>query len=488
MPRKSDKEHSKGYLSRNKKRRFTGNRYTFEQDVSIASTSAKKLVEGNDEDIEVTRTHGYRFVDFFSVFTAISQLIECKVCHKDIKFTETSVRGLGFKIGVQCECNVTYINSCPLISNAYEINRRIVCVMRLLGIGNKGLNLFCGLMDLAKEFYSNTYYAGLENLYTASKAVFEFSTNLAMDEEKRSTFEKEKSNIHLTVSGDGTWKKRGFSSLIGVATLIGKYTNKAIDVVIKCSYCKMCEMWEKKIDDEEEYDEWKRNHQNQCSVNHEGSAGKMEVDGISEMFSRSMQRYGAMYTRYIGDGDSKTYKGIVDLNPYDVQVKKLECVLHVKKRMGSRLRAEKKKHKGIGGKGPGKLTDKLINDLTAYYGLAITRHTDSVEEMKNAIWATYHHKCSTDTAPEHDYCPTGADSWCSWRRAEAKGALDNYTHDPPLTELVQQVIKPIYTNLSQHELIERCLVGNTQNNNESFNQLIWHFTPNIYTLGQKQLK
>ena len=181
----------------------------------------------------------------------------------------------------------------------------------------------------------------------------------------------------------------------------------------------------------------------------------MEVDGITEMFARSEERYGAIYTRYIGDGDCKTYKGILDFNPYDeVEVKKLECVLHVKKRMGSRLRAEKKKHKGIGGKGQGKLTDKLINDLTAYYGLAITRHTDSQEEMKNAIWATYHHKCSTDTAPQHDYCPTGADSWCSWRRAEAKGTLDNYIHHPPLTELVQKIVKPIYTSLSEHELLE----------------------------------
>jgi len=41
--------------------------------------------------------------------------------------------------------------------------------------------------------------------------------------------------------------------------------------------------------------------------------------------------------------------------------------------MGSRLRTVKKKNKGFGGKGSGKLTDALINDLSTYYGLVNNR-------------------------------------------------------------------------------------------------------------------
>lgn len=85
----------------------------------------------------------------------------------------------------------------------------------------------------------------------------------------------------------------------------------------------------------------------------------MEVESVKEMFGRLMEKYGVKYTRYIGNGDSQTFKGIIDFNPYDEEV--LECILHVKKRMGTRLRNEKKKHKGIGEKRAGKLTDKLIN-------------------------------------------------------------------------------------------------------------------------------
>lgn len=490
MDKKGDKR-STVRPSRQRKRKFQGNRYSVEQETSFASTSAQKLRQTKDKDIKIEHSHGYRILQFAAVFSAITELVVCKNCQKDVKFNEASSRGLGFKIAVSCDCGVVYINSCPLIKNAYEINRRIVFVMRLLGIGKEGLNLFCGLMDLTTEMFSNTYYACLNNVYIASQAVYELVTKSAIKEEKEKTLQSENSDQHLTVSGDGFWKKRGFSSLFGVTTLVGKYTNKIIDLIVKSSYCKMCETWEKKIYDKEEYEEWLTNHEKDCAINHKGSAGKMEVDVVKEMFERSITKYDVKYTRYVGDGDSKTFKGILDLNPYDVQVKKLECVLHVKKRMGSRLRSEKKKHKGIGGKGAEKLTDiddKLINDLTAYYGLAITRHSNSLQDMKNAVWATFYHKCSTDKNPQHKYCPTGSTSSCSWRRAEAEGTLNDYTHDAPLTDKVQEIIKPIYENLSNDELLERCLGGNTQNNNESFNGLLWHFAPKHLYCGVKTIK
>ena len=64
----------------------------------------------------------------------------------------------------------------------------------------------------------------------------------------------------------------------------------------------------------------------------------MEVDSANEMFSRSIDQYGVKYTRCIGDCDNATFKGLLNLNPYDVHVKKLECYLHVKKIIGTRCR------------------------------------------------------------------------------------------------------------------------------------------------------
>lgn len=72
------------------------------------------------------------------------------------------------------------------------------------------------------------------------------------------------------------------------------------------------------------------------------------------------------------------------------------------------------------------LTNKLMQDLSLYYGLAIRRHTDSIENMKTEIWATFFHKISTDEGPQHSYCPAGANSWCKWRQHEAAGTLHNF--------------------------------------------------------------
>lgn len=85
-----------------------------------------------------------------------------------------------------------------------------------------------------------------------------------------------------------------------------------------------------------EFENWFEEHQEQCTKNHFGSAGKMEVDAILEMFHRSEEKYQVKYTTYIGDGDSKTFKAILDTQPYnDIIVKKKECVGHVEKRMGT---------------------------------------------------------------------------------------------------------------------------------------------------------
>lgn len=70
----------------------------------------------------------------------------------------------------------------------------------------------------------------------------------------------------------------------------------------------------------------------------------MEVDAVKEMFSSSERKYGVRYSHYIGDGDAKTFKALVDLKPYgdDFIIKKCECVGHVQKQMGTCLRAVKK--------------------------------------------------------------------------------------------------------------------------------------------------
>ncbi|XP_032681250.1 uncharacterized protein LOC116848839 [Odontomachus brunneus] len=488
-----DRKGKRGSLTRPgraKKRKFCGNRHTIEAETSYVSTSAEKLRKTGDNELRISREHGYSVLNFFSVFSAISALVMCKQCKKDIMFKEASPRGLGFKIAVECSCGVTYINSCPLIDNAFEINRRIVLAMRLIGVGMKGLNLFCGIMDICQGLAINTYYACLQNIYCASETVYDIVTRRAIEEEREKNVEHGNLPSELTVSGDGTWKKRGFSSLFGVSTLVGVYSNKVIDTLVKSSFCQTCNLWKNKFGTVE-YEDWKHSHQDECTNNHEGSADKMEVNAVKEMFLRSMDKYQVKYKRYVGDGDSKTFKSISETMIYGENfiVETKEYVEHVKKRMGARLRNTKEKNKDIGGEGAGKLTDKIISELSTYYGLAIRRNPESVEEMKNAIWATFDHERSTDENPHHERCPEGFTSWCAWRKAEAAGTLNTFTHDKiPLNDEVLNVIRPIYEDLTTDDLLQRCLGSFTQHNNESLNSLIWTIVPKHLHCGKKTVE
>lgn len=418
-----------------KKRRIQ-NQYEMEQESASTSASARKLKITKDTDIEVDAQFSYRILNFLTVFGAISQAVKCKKCDSDVTFSEKSVRGLGFKLVMKCNsCEPTCVDSSPLINGkAYDINRRIVFVFRLLGMGLTSLEKFCGLMDLPRPVFQSMYDKIGENILCAAQTVAELSMKNGIEEEKK--LNEEKGNgPGLTVSGDGTWQKRGFSSLFGVNSLIGHYSGKVVDIETKSAYCKQCETWEK-LSASPEYAVWKESHKDNCQANHEGPSGNMEVSTVKEMFMRSEEKYSVMYSNYIGDGDSKTFKALRDSDPYHgTSITKKECVGHIQKRMGTRLRNVKNKNKGLGGKG--KLTDKLIKELTIYYGLAIRRNANNKDNMKNAIWATFLHKISNNENPQHQFCD---DSWCSWRQAKLNNSLDTYIHFTPLPQIVQDAI------------------------------------------------
>ena len=60
-----------------------------------------------------------------------------------------------------------------------------------------------------------------------------------------------------------------------------------------------------------------------------------------------------------------------------------------------------------------------------------------------------------------------------------------YKHRHALAEDAQKRLKPIYEDLTKAELLERCLGGHTQNNNESFNNCVWNMAPKHLFNGMK---
>ncbi|KOC69139.1 hypothetical protein WH47_07590 [Habropoda laboriosa] len=72
--------------------------------------------------------------------------------------------------------------------------------------------------------------------------------------------------------------------------------------------------------------------------------------------------------------------------------------------------------------------------------------------MRKVIWATFHHRISTNENPQHDYCSEGP---------KLMVAINTYDHKLPLHECVQNAIRPIHEDLSKNDLLERCLRGYT---------------------------
>ena len=94
------------------------------------SASAKKMKFASTEKIAVDIQFAYRIIQFAAVFSAISDKMVCRKCGKTVHFSESDCRGFGFKIVLKCRCGEENIPSCPYINNGYEVNRRMVFVMK----------------------------------------------------------------------------------------------------------------------------------------------------------------------------------------------------------------------------------------------------------------------------------------------------------------------------------------------------------------------
>ncbi|GFT92844.1 uncharacterized protein TNCV_740161 [Trichonephila clavipes] len=375
---------------------------------SVESASRRKikipdlLKEQDSQNVNI-------IVELDLLSSLMKNLLCCKYCcsSEKIELREDlkSRRGLAVSLEIICHNSEesTSTMSSKISNKCYDVNLRLTYGMRAIGKGGAAARIFCGLMNLppppAKFERHNSLFLNV------LKTISEDSMNAAVHEAVIAN----DNNSNIAVAVDGTWHKRGYSSLNGVV----------------------------------------------CATSVEN--GK-----------RSETSRKACYTQYLGDGDSKGFLTIKEAKVYgDTEVKKLECVGHVQKRMGTRLRNILKMSKGIklsDGKnisGHGRLTLKEVDSIQHYYGLAIRKNLSSVEDVKRAIWAIYFHKLSTEDNPQHALCP-----------------LVNFIESE----------KKVFRDLTEKDLLKKCLHGRTQNPNESFNKCIWERIPKTVFVGIETLK
>ena len=438
----------------------------------------------SDHSEELT-TSGLRFIDL-SQLSCLTEMLLCPNCKTpNVKLEEDQFSKMGFASTIKVYCSYkncdfgTQFYTSNRTGHSFDVNKRAVLAARNIGVGYQGLRKFAAAMNMPAPMTKKAYATTVKTLKDAAERVAQKSMSNSVPETTDYYEVADDGIFDIAVSGDGTWRKRGYKSAYGIVAVMSTMTGKVLDIEIMSKECKSCAMNIKKSGTIE-FDEWWEGHQHECHANFEGSSGAMEAAGCLAIFQRSVEKHTLRYTEFLGDGDSKAYDQLTAEKVYgeNVTVKKLECVGHIQKRMGSRLRSLKKrlgKTKLADGKtagGKGRLTDKLIDNLQVYYGKAIRNNTSSISEMHDAVMATYYHSISTDDEPQHDLCPEGKDSWCGFKRSIADNSAV-YKHQHPIPNAIAQEIKPVFEALSTEHLLSCCLHGGTQNQNEAFNALIW---------------
>ena len=195
--------------------------------------------------------------------------------------------------------------------------------------------------------------------------------------------------LDITVSFDGSWLTRGFSSMYGIGAVIEEKTGIVVYYEVLSLYCKACQ--NKNLLSGNELTKWISNHKDECDINFTGKSGAMEVyylyndiiidkldvykyfyiyfyqaEIARRIWSRSLRKYNFRYVNMVSDGDSKAFNSLSIVCDYPVQ--KLECINHVSKRLGKALRLLKE----CGGRGEGRLTIPTKKKLQIYYANAVS--------------------------------------------------------------------------------------------------------------------
>ena len=390
-----------------------------------------------------------------------------------LKLLQTKKQGISFEMMLSClntECQWTY---CFWTSKkkkkvrSFDINRRVYYSLRRIGNGYEGLKRFLVLMNHPPPMTEKNYR---KIAYAFNKGVKEVAGTVMQDaciEIRRNSPDE---IIDTAVSLDGTWQKRGFTSYNGAVVAISIPTGRIVDVEVMSRYCQACIQIESyKSKDVALYEKYKIDHD--CTINHSGSAPAMEQVGVKRIFGRSIDKNKLCYMEYYGGGDTKSFSVVENVYP-ETKVLKKECIGHIQKRIGNKLRKKKKTEKGLGKLG---LVSGVIAKLQNYYGMAVRSNVGNMVEMKKNIYAAWCHVCSSDKNNFHIHCPKWPTSWCTYQCDITNGTK---THLPgkglPFEVEVIKHVKQVFDELSDDNLLLKYLHGKTQNQNEAFNGTIWN--------------
>lgn len=323
------------------------------------STSERKLQYFSKERIPSTEPSSegpsYFLVDPKEL-VKLFEILQCPECaSKDLRVTVGEVhKGFCESMNlfcVSCAKTVKTVFSSSRIESTsqrppFHVNKKKLEFFVSLGLGHAGMEKMCMTMNIPVMSRA-TFSVHLDLLSKESEVFCNEMLGVARTvvRETSVTINPELADepvIEATVSYDGSWQRRGFSSNYGLGFVIEVLTGLVVDFVILSKLCVECE---KSVSimgrDTPEFDYWFSKHKPNCEKNYSGTSPAMERSAAEILWRRSVQNCGMKYTVMIGDGDTKTVNWLnnQEVPIYEgVVIQKLECVNHLDKRLGTAIR------------------------------------------------------------------------------------------------------------------------------------------------------
>ena len=368
-----------------------------------------------------------------------------------------------------------------------EVNSGALLAVHSTSMSLRDFFLLCALIELPVPG-RNMNKRSLENFVSSTSQVTQESMSLAAANvrERQSAVE---SNIpgafKCDVSFDATWHRRGHYSNQGFGAAIDVVTNKVLDYMFYQRICNKCLSWseEQRSNHPEEYAAFVSEHKPSCPANISGTSQGMEGSAAVEIWKRSVEENQLVYSTYVGDGDSSSFRNLLKSDPYQgiETVRKEECLGHVQKRLKKHLRKKSNAYS--------KLTAGKVERVGQLYALVVSQNRGkSPSEIHKALCNLLDHLLE-----KHGNCPFSRESWCYLQKALAENAEDPTVTIPPLrqpylTDSEYGRAQEVFDSFASLSMCGALTMGQTQNANESLHSIIWHNSPKSKHVGQKSIE
>ena len=183
--------------------------------------------ESGNKDSDATPT-GFRLIDVELLTMAISHT-RCEQCKEGrLSLTENETQKAGLMTSLYISCNKCK-NMIHLPTSKKRTPRgllRFVYAAASLGLGHKGLSQFCAFLNMPLLVHHDSYQMHLKQISEASVAAHAEENIKSAVSRVKSTLkdsgdvsddddESDEACVDVGVSYDGSWHRRGFSSLVG---------------------------------------------------------------------------------------------------------------------------------------------------------------------------------------------------------------------------------------------------------------------------------